>query len=165
MKIDTRKDYPHAAYGDISFGVPVRTEGDVMAKTVVRLEEMIEAANIIKRAVNALPRGDIRAEFTDVPPGVGIGIVEAPRGEDLHYVKSNGTNMPERVKVRPPTFSNLPSLKAMMIGDTLADAIITIGSIDPCFCCTERLTVVDERKDTTRVMTGSDLTKLSRRKK
>ena len=165
LKIDTRKDHPHAAYGDISFRVPVRTEGDVMAKTVVRLEELLESVSIIKRAVDALPKGDIRAEFTDVPPGDGIGIVEAPRGEDLHYIKSNGTNMPERVKIRPPTFANLPSLGAMLVGDTIADAIITLGSIDPCFCCTERVTVVDEKKGTTRLMTGSELTQLSRRKK
>jgi NADH-quinone oxidoreductase subunit D len=165
LKIDTRKDYPYAAYDELSFDIPVRTEGDVMAKTVVRLEEMLQSVSIIEQAIDALPRGEIRVEFKDVPSGEGIGMGEAPRGEDIHYVKSNGTNMPERVKVRPPTFVNLPSLKPMLVGDTLADAIITIGSIDPCFCCTERVTVVDKERDTSKSLTGRELIKLSRGRK
>ncbi|MCK4475072.1 hydrogenase large subunit, partial [Candidatus Bathyarchaeota archaeon] len=72
-----------------------------------------------------------------------IGRAEAPRGELVYYIKSNGTNIPERVKVRTPSFANDFTLIEMLRGDLLQNARIIIESIDPCFACTDRLAVVD----------------------
>jgi NADH-quinone oxidoreductase subunit D len=163
LQIDVRKDHPYAAYKELSFEVPVRNEGDVMARTVVRLEELIQSVEIVEQAVSSLPGGDIRAEFKEVPPGEGIGQVEAPRGEDIHYVKSNGTNMPERHKVRAPSYVNIPSLKPQLIGYTIADAPIIIGSIDPCFSCTDRVSVVDVESGEERILTEEEFIELSRK--
>ncbi len=162
LQIDVRKDHPYAAYKELSFEVPVMSEGDVWAKTVVRLLETIQSAEIVEQAVSSLPPGDIRAEFKEVPPGEGIGQVEAPRGEDIHYVKSNGTNIPERHKVRAPSYVNIPSLRPQLIGYTIADAPIIIGSIDPCFSCTDRVSIVDEG-GRERVLTEEEFIQLSRK--
>ena len=80
-----------------------------------------------------------------MPEGEGIGHAEAPRGETFHYVCSNGTNYPERYKVRAPTYVNLPSFKASVVGQQLADAMLTVAAMDPCYSCTERVAVVRKR--------------------
>jgi Ni,Fe-hydrogenase III large subunit len=88
----------------------------------VRLDEVEESINIIDYAVDNLPKGPIRVEVPrQVPAGEIVNLVEAPRGELFYYVKSNGTEMPERVKVRTPTFANIPSFLKTAIGESIAD--------------------------------------------
>ena len=60
------------------------------------------------------------------------------RGEDVHYVKANGTDKPERVKVRAPTLANVQVVAHMLKDGYLADMPIVIAAIDPCFSCTDR---------------------------
>jgi len=79
-----------------------------------------------------------------VPAGEAISRYEAPRGEDVHYVKANGTDMPERVKVRAPTMANAASVALMLKGGYLADVPIVIAAIDPCFSCTDRMISVTD---------------------
>ena len=74
-----------------------------------------------------------------IPAGEALGRYEAPRGEDVHYVKANGTEKPERVKVRAPTLANLQAVKHMLKDRYLADMPIVIAAIDPCFSCTDRM--------------------------
>ena len=80
-----------------------------------------------------------------VPAGEAICRYEAPRGEDIHYVKGNGTDKPERVKVRAPTLANLASVAKMLENNNLADVPIVIAAIDPCFSCTDRAIQVTTR--------------------
>lgn len=139
--VDVRKDDPLLAYDKVDFEEIVLDEGDNMARAKVRLLEVIESVKIIRQAANAikeLPEGDIKVDVPEIPPGESVGRYEAPRGEVFHYVKSNGTFYPERVKVRAPTYSNLQAVPIMIMGNTLADVPITLAAIDPCFCCTDR---------------------------
>jgi len=162
IRIDTRKDHPYAAYDEVSFDVPTREEGDVMAKTVVRLEEMLQSIEIVRQCLDSMPGGEIVAEVKEVPEGDGIGLGEAPRGEDIHYVRSNGSNFPERVKVRAPTYANLPSLKNQVPGYRIADAPIIIAAIDPCLCCTDRVAIVDIRDGRKKIITEREFHEYSR---
>ncbi len=143
IPIDVRRDDPYAAYGDLEWDVITRPEGDVFAKVVVRLLEVIESIKIIKGAVKRLPDGPITTEVKEIPPGEGCGHVEAPRGETFHYVRSDGGNRPVRHKIRAPSFVNVPSFKASCIGQHIADVTLTLASVDPCYSCTERLAVID----------------------
>ena len=77
-----------------------------------------------------------------VPAGEALSRYEAPRGEDVHYVRANGTDKPERVKVRAPTMANAASVAHMLKGGYLADVPIVIAAIDPCFSCTDRVALV-----------------------
>lgn len=159
---DLRKDSPYGAYDKIEWDMIVTHNGDVFDKVVVRVLEAFESIKIIKNCFLNLPSGEIDANIKDIPPGEGIGFIEAPRGECFHYVKSDGTNKPVRHKVRAPTFMNLPTCKATIIGEYISDATIILAAIDPCYCCTERMTVCNKKKK--KIYSGKDLIKLSREK-
>ncbi len=139
LDIDVRKDEPYAAYGEIPFKEIVYTAGDTWARMNVRMDEVEESINIIEYAVDNMPKGSFRVEAPrQVPTGEAINLVEAPRGELFYYVKSNGTDMPDRVKVRTPTFANIPSFLKTAIGESIADVPANFCSLDPCFSCTDR---------------------------
>jgi len=142
---DVRRDYPYAAYKHVSFRIPVYSEGDNMARTLVRIDELFESINIIEQLLDKIPQGPIMAEVRKFEPGrIGIGSVEAPRGEVIHFVIT-GTYGPYRWRVRAPTYQNLPAVPIMLRGAELADAPITIASIDPCFSCTDRAVRINVR--------------------
>ena len=63
---------------------------------------------------------------------------EQPRGEVLYYLKGNGTDNLDRMRVRTPTFANIPALINMLNGSQLADVGMIVLSVDPCISCTER---------------------------
>lgn len=161
---DVRRDEPYAAYDRINWNVVTQQEGDVFAKAVVRIVEMFESINMLIQCFNRMPSGPIDANVKDVPVGEGIGHIEAPRGECFHYVKSDGTNRPVRHKVRAPTFMNLPTYKEALIGETISDATIILAGIDPCYCCTERVTVLDCCKGNKEIYSQKDLIRLSQEK-
>ncbi|MCX5679442.1 MAG: nickel-dependent hydrogenase large subunit [Candidatus Omnitrophica bacterium] len=145
VDIDVRRDHPYAAYDKIKWNVITREEGDVFAKTVVRILEMYESASIIRQCLDKMPQGPIDSNPKDIPAGEGIGLAEAPRGECFHYIKSDGTNSPTRHKIRAPTYMNFPTFKETVIGETISDATIILAGIDPCYCCTERMLIVDTK--------------------
>ena len=159
---DVRKDAPYGAYDRVDWDMIVTENGDVFDKVVVRVLEIYESIRIIKACIAELPGGEIDLNIKNIPPGEGIGAHEAPRGETFHYVRSDGTNRPARHKVRAPTFMNLPTYKATVIGETISDATIILAAIDPCYCCTERMAVRDVKGK--RLFGGPDLVKLSQEK-
>jgi Ni,Fe-hydrogenase III large subunit len=162
IAIDVRRDDPYAAYNDLDWNVIVQPEGDVFAKAVVRLLEVLEAAKIARQAVKKLPKGPVAVEVKEIPPGEGCGHAEAPRGETFHYVRSDGGNRPTRHKVRAPSFVNVPSFRASCIGQHIADVTITLAAVDPCYSCTERLAVVDSHNNI--IQNYETLLKMSREK-
>jgi len=163
VAIDIRRDYPYAAYDRVEWDVITYPGCDVFAKTVVRVLEMYESVKIIKQCLEKMPKGEIDSKPGDIPPGEGIGHAEAPRGETFHYVRSDGTNRPIRHKVRAPTYVNLPTFRASAVGESITDVCIVLASIDPCYCCTERMAVFD-RKTGEKIMNAGDLIRLSQEK-
>jgi membrane-bound hydrogenase subunit alpha len=159
---DVRKDTIYGVYDKVDWEMIVTQNGDVFDKVIVRVLEMFESARIMKQCLLELPDGEIDARIKDIPPGEGIGTHEAPRGETFHYVRSDGTNRPARHKVRAPTFMNLPTCKATVKGEKIADATIILASIDPCYCCTERITVCNLKGK--KLFNSQDLVKISREK-
>jgi len=67
-----------------------------------------------------------------------LGRVEAPRGELVYFIRSNGTTIPDRVKIRTPTFANIAFLRRALTGAPVDDTRTIIESIDPCLSCTDR---------------------------
>lgn len=158
VDVDIRRDDPYAAYDEISFKVITEREGDVLAKVIVRLREILESIQIIRQALKALPSGPLRVKVAPkIEPNEALGHVEAPRGELLYYAISNGTEKPERVRVRTPTYANIPSFKPMFVGGTIAEIPIVMASIDPCFACTDRVTLVDSRTGKAHVVSFNEL--------
>ncbi len=164
VNIDIRRDDPYGASERLDWNVILEKDGDIFAKTIVRILELYESISMIRQCLDKMPKsGPIDADVKDIPPGEGIGRVEAPRGECFHYVKSDGTNQPVRHKVRSPSFMNVASDKVSAVGGTISDATITLAAVDPCYCCTERVIVIN-KNDNHKIMNGWDLIKLSQEK-
>jgi NADH-quinone oxidoreductase subunit D len=157
---DIRVFEPYLVYDQVDFDIPIRTEGDCLARYFVRVEEMEQSIRIVEQCLDKLPKGIIRADdakksypskdevyysmegmihdfmMTDVgvcpPKGVeAYHAIEAPKGELGIYIASDGTGSPWRLKFKSPSFTNLQVLERMMEGAMVADTVVLIGSIDP----------------------------------
>jgi membrane-bound hydrogenase subunit alpha len=143
---DARRDDPYGAYPEVSFKVITSDHCDVYGRTLVRVGELMESYSIIRQVLKQMPDGPISVKAPrKIPAGEALSRYEAPRGEDVHYVRANGTDKPERVKVRAPTLANVQVVAHMLKDGYLADMPIVIAAIDPCFSCTDR--VVSVRRD------------------
>ncbi|HOK40935.1 MAG TPA: nickel-dependent hydrogenase large subunit [bacterium] len=161
---DIRYCHPYAAYNQVEWKVIVQNEGDVFAKAVVRLLEIFESIKIIKECLKKMPEGEIDSRPEKMEKGDGIGVHEAPRGEVFHFIRSNGDNVPERVKIRAPSFMNIPSFKATCMGEYISDVALITAAVDPCYCCTERMIKVIDKEKNNGELTFNDLIKLSHNK-
>jgi len=167
VAIDARVDHPYSGYDELVAEKKVHPEGDILARTLVRLEETVDSIRLIREGVKLLkemPEGDLMAKMEgEIPAGrEGISVVEAPRGEAIHYVLTGENNAPARWRVRAPTYPNLQAIPSMIKDVTIADVPISLGSIDPCFSCTERMEVVDVGSGKVRVYSQDELLALSR---
>jgi NADH-quinone oxidoreductase subunit D len=155
---DVRKDDPYDAYDKVDWDEIVFEEGDVLAKAKVRLIECNESIKIVRQCLKNMPEGPIETRVDEIPTGEGIGRHEAPRGEVFHYVRSDGSNMPVRHKVRAPSYMNIASNVIAVKGYSIADAALVLAAVDPCYCCTDRTFVYENGK---KKYSGQDLLKLS----
>ena len=157
---DIRRFEPYLKYDEVDFNIPIRTEGDCLARYFIRMEEMLESIKIIKQCLERIPEGPIRADnakhsypskeevyysmegmihdfmMTDVgvapPKGAHTyHAIESPKGELGFYLTSDGTGRPWRAKLNAPSFTNLQGLEYIMEGSLVADTVVLIGSVDP----------------------------------
>lgn len=149
---DTRKISPYLLYDEIPFEHIYVDNGDVLGQVLVRVLETLESVKICKWVLDNIPDGEIAVKFNPmqkIAEGEAVYIVEAQRGELIHYTISDGRNMPYRHKIRAPTLGNIPSLVERLKGGYIADIPIVLAGIDPCFSCTDRMVFYDEGKDKT----------------
>jgi len=165
VALDIRVDHPYAAYAEVGCNMVVETGEDIWSRLVVRLKETVESIRMVKDALTMMPAGPVVAVIDKpIEPGkIGLSSVEAPRGETHHFVITGEDNRPYRWKARAPTFQNLQGIPIMITGETIADVPIALGSIDPCFSCTERLETVDIRSAKVRVYTKAEIFEMSRK--
>ncbi len=135
--IDMRKT-GYAAYGDLDFEIITSNDCDCYARCQVRIGEIFQSIDIIRQAAAKIPDGEIAAAVKGNPDGEFFMRVEQPRGEAFYYVRANGTKFLDRMRVRTPTFANLPAMLQTLKGAQYADVPILILTIDPCISCTER---------------------------
>jgi NADH-quinone oxidoreductase subunit D len=130
---DIRKADPYSLYDRFEFEIPVGYNGDCYDRFVVRMEEVRQSLRIITQAVEQLPPGPHKADVPlnlRPPAGEVYSRIESPKGELGFYLVSDGGPAPYRFHVRSPSFINLSALKEMVIGQTVADAIVILGSLD-----------------------------------
>ncbi|UCD72848.1 MAG: nickel-dependent hydrogenase large subunit [Candidatus Bathyarchaeota archaeon] len=139
---DIRRDDPYAVYDRLDFDVIVEDGCDVLARTLVRHREAYESMKMIQQGLKDLPEGPILGDIREVLETDYVSHVESHRGELLYYMKGDGTNIPARVKIRTPSFMNDKATLEMLKGDKVENAQVIIESIDPCFSCTDRVTIV-----------------------
>jgi NADH-quinone oxidoreductase subunit D len=140
---DLRVDAPYVAYGDYPVQVVVENAGDLEARFVVRLKELLATFRLIRALLDRMPDGELRNRMPRrIAAGETISRIEAPRGELFYFIQSNGGDQPTRIKVRTPTLSNMASVTQLAVGHQLADIPVLLAGIDPCFSCNDRLTTV-----------------------
>ena len=130
---DVRKSEPYSVYPEFDFEIPVFAEGDSMARYLVRMEEMVQSLRIIEQALGKLPPGPVMGKVPRVlklPPGDYCYAVEAARGRFMVRTVSDHKDIPYRVKLRTPSFSNLSLFEEACQGMMLPDALALMGSLD-----------------------------------
>jgi ech hydrogenase subunit E len=129
----------YSGYGQLDFEPVVEQDGDSYARCKVRFREVLQSIDLVRQAISKLPEGgEIRVKVKGNPEGEIISRSEQPRGELLYYIKASGTKKLDRLRIRTPTFANIPPLLTMLPGEDLANVPVIVLSIDPCISCTER---------------------------
>lgn len=131
---DLRRAEPYSIYPEFDFEVPTETEGDCMASFKVRFREMEQSLRIIEQALDRLPEGPVMAAKVPrklkIPVGDYNCSVETPRGELSYYLVSDGSDVPYRLKVRTPSYSNLSVIQEMCSGMLLSDLVAVMSTLD-----------------------------------
>lgn len=138
LAVDVRKESPYAAYPELDFKMVTEEGACSHARTQVRLGEVFESFKIIKQCCERVPAGELAAPMRRIRTAEACARTEAPRGEVFYYIRTNGTDMPARLKWRVPSYMNWEALGIMMRDCKVADVALITNSIDPCVSCTER---------------------------
>ncbi|WP_276915629.1 NADH-quinone oxidoreductase subunit C [Parvibacter caecicola] len=163
---DVRFDHPFDGYKFL-VGLSARSHNgcDVQSRTLVRVEEFMDSLTMIEQLLEGAPAGPVLTEkWQYTPHKFALGYTEAPRGEDMHWAMVGDNQKCYRWRAKAATYSNWPILRYMFRGNTVADAAIIVGSMDPCYSCTDRVTVVDVKKKTETVLTKDQLEGYCRRR-
>jgi Ni,Fe-hydrogenase III large subunit/Ni,Fe-hydrogenase III component G len=119
---DLRRDFPHAAYGQVQFTVPVYQEGDVLRRMQVRIDEVRQSSLIIEQVLAKLPDGPTQVKLPPLPANaVALGYTEGWRGEILHWVRTAANNRLARCKIKDPSLQNWPALSEAILGNIVPD--------------------------------------------
>ncbi len=133
ISYDIRRNEPYSVYPELDFEVPVGASGDCMDLYMVRIAEMEQSLRIIEQALDRLPDGPFRTKVPrrlKLPQGDASFSVESARGELSYYLVSDGSDIPYRLKIRVPSFSNLSLLPEICRNMLLSDLVMTLGSLD-----------------------------------
>lgn len=152
VRRDMRIDSPYAAYDEFKPNLIVEQAGDLEARFIVRIKELFDCYRLVREILDRLPEGELSVRMPRrIKPAEYAMRVEAPRGELFYFVKSNGTDKPERLKVRTPTVCNMTTVVKLVVGHQLADVPLILAGIDPCFSCNDRMVIVRDNQKIERI--------------
>ncbi|AQW87213.1 hydrogenase-4, component G [Campylobacter pinnipediorum subsp. caledonicus] len=159
FKRDNRYDHPYDFFKQIEFEVAVEHGGDVFSREMVRYKELKSSIHIIRQCLELMPQTSIMIDPKTMikPENFALGYDEAPRGENVHWIMQGSAQKVFRWRCRAATYNNWPSLRFQFRGNTIADAALIVCSLDPCYSCTERVTVVDVKTKKSKILTEKDL--------
>ncbi len=136
---DARRDHPHAAYGRLSVPVVVRTEGDVRARTLVRIDEARASFGLALQLLETLPDGPLATGVGSLPPyRSAIGVTESPRGENVHWVRTGPDGRIDRYRIRSASYCNWPIVALAVPGNMVPDFPLINKSFELCYSCLDR---------------------------
>jgi len=134
VPLDFRRAHPYSVYPELDFDVPTRTEGDSLARYLIRVEEIKQSLRIIDQCLHQMPDGPVIANVPRLlrpRPGRAYAAVEGPRGEYAIYAVSDGTDQPFRFRIHDPSFLHLQSFGLLAPGGLIADWMTINASLDP----------------------------------
>ncbi|TDR79671.1 NADH-quinone oxidoreductase subunit C [Paludibacterium purpuratum] len=166
FKRDVRADHVYAGYASLPFDVHTEDSCDVLGRVLIRAREFFDSLSIIEYALDNLPAGPVLLEgFHYRPHQFALGFAEAPRGEDIHWAMTGDNQKLYRWRCRAPTYANWPPLRYMLRGNTVSDAPLIVASIDPCYSCTDRVTLVDVKKNKSTTVPYKEIERYGRERK
>ena len=122
IRYDVRKAFPYAAYGSLDFKVPEHNNGDVNCRMNAKIEECFESIDLTIKAIETMPAGKMIEPVHSVEPyRFAFGIVESPRGENVHWIMTGVNNTLYRYKIRTPSFCNWPAVCHAVKGNIVPD--------------------------------------------
>ena len=137
LDLDLRRDEPYLAYAELSdvLRVPTRTEGDVLARLEVLLEQTHVALDLALACVERLSSiepGPINLKLPKVlraPEGHTYVWIENPLGLNGYLLVSRGEKTPWRLKLRTASFNNVAVLGELLPGTRLGDVVDILASV------------------------------------
>jgi ech hydrogenase subunit E len=138
LETDARAEFDYLPFEEVGYKMQLRTEGDVWARNMVRFDEVLNSIEMCENILDNLPEGEYKVKTKGRPNGETVVRVEAPRGECFYYLKGSNKKLMDRVRVRVPTYANIPILKELFMGAKYSDAQAIVLSFDPCMSCTAR---------------------------
>lgn len=120
---DTRQHFKHGTFPERVPAVAVENSGDVLARIKVRVTELFNSLSFIHALSASIPSGALEVELPSELPadGIGLGIVEAYRGELIHLVFTDNTGQIKRYVVKDPSFNNWTGLSIAVRNELVAD--------------------------------------------
>lgn len=138
LEIDVRNEIDYLPFDEVGFKMQTHKDGDINARNILRLNEMLNSIEMCNNVLCGLPEGEIFTKIKGKPNGETVVRFEAPRGELMYYVKGNSTSMLDRVRIKTPTFASIPAFSHIFVGEDYADAPAILASFDPCLSCTAK---------------------------
>ena len=137
--MDLRRDDPWTPYDKLDVNVITLPEGDAWARTLIRVLETRESLRLCEILMQEMPDGEVSVRASrKVPEGEVVTRSEAPRGEVVYYLRSDGTDKPARLKIRTPTLPVLSLLPEQLAAIHVADIPVVLAGIDLCVACADR---------------------------
>ena len=130
---DVRKRHPYAMYGKVDFEEVLFTEGDCMARYLVRMREIEQSLRIIEQLIDNIPEGPWQEKMKPViriPEGSYYAAVEGSRGEFGVFIESRGDKSPYRMKFRSTGLPLVSCMETIARGAKIADLIAIGGTVD-----------------------------------
>lgn len=136
---DVRIQYPYAAYKQHPIKLVMKSEGDVLARVDVRIEEVYQSFSFIKEVLAELPEGPIQSALPEqINSNWSFGLTESPKGENMHWVMIGENGKIERYHIRSATFSNWAVVPFTVPGNIIPDFPLINKSFELCYSCCDR---------------------------
>jgi Ni,Fe-hydrogenase III large subunit/Ni,Fe-hydrogenase III component G len=135
VRIDTRADHPYGIYDELQVTPQLQADGDVLARFNVKAEEVLVSAAIVRRLLRAMPSGSVRAKYAPAD-GYAISLVEASRGQSLHFVHIR-RGVIYRYKARTPSFCNWQAIQHAVLGNIVPDFPLINKSLNLSYAGTD----------------------------
>jgi NADH-quinone oxidoreductase subunit D len=134
VPFDVRRAHPYSVYPELEFDIPTRSEGDALARYLLRIDEVKQSLRIIDQCLHRMPDGPVMAKLPRLlrpRPGRAFSAVEAPRGQYATYVISDGTDQPFRMRIHDPSFLHLQLVPLLVPGNLIPDTMVIVAGLDP----------------------------------
>ena len=120
---DARRSFAHATYPADAPPSVIESDGDALARTLVRVAEIYSSLDLIDSLLDRMPAGAMMSKLPDKLPAnaTGVGIVEAFRGELLHAIFTDGAGLIKRYAIKDPSFNNWTALAIAVRNNVIAD--------------------------------------------